>query len=226
MTLERGSTTALVGSNGSGKTTLLRILGGLIEPSAGEMQIDGGQPPRVALVQQRHGADRWLPLTVAEILRMGRYRDHGLLGRFTSRDKELVADAAHRLEVAELGHRQFGELSGGQQQRILVAQALAADPELLLLDEPLTGLDLASQARILDLVADLARAGTTVVLSTHHLEEARACDQVVLLSTRVVAVGSPASVLAADNLREAFAGRVLETDEGFVIDDHGHGSHH
>ena len=76
---------------------------------------------------------------------------------------------------------------------------------------------------LLDLVQELAAAGTTVVLSTHHLEEARACDQVVLLAGRVVASGIPTEVLAAENLREAFAGRVLETDRGVVIDDHGHG---
>ncbi len=223
LTLGRGTSTALVGSNGSGKTTLLELLAGLLSASSGTIDFPGGERPRVGLVQQRHGADGWLPLTVGEILRMGRYRERGLLGRITGADRRLVADAAERLEVADLTTRQFGELSGGQQQRVLVAQALAGEPELLLLDEPLTGLDLASQARILDLVQELAAAGTTVVLSTHHLEEARACDQVVLLAGRVVASGIPTEVLAAENLREAFAGRVLETDRGVVIDDHGHG---
>ncbi|MCP5026918.1 MAG: metal ABC transporter ATP-binding protein [Actinomycetia bacterium] len=225
LTLGRGTSTALVGSNGSGKTTLLELLAGLLAPSAGDIDLPPDGRPRVGLVQQRLGAGGWLPLTVGEILRMGRYRERGLLGRITGSDRRLVADAAERLEVADLGTRQFGELSGGQQQRVLVAQALAGEPELLLLDEPLTGLDIASQTRIIGLVEELAAAGTTVVLSTHHLEEARACQQVVLLAGRVVASGTPTEVLAPENLREAFAGRVLETDHGIVIDDHGHGDH-
>src|SRR5690606_30652896 len=137
-TLDRGTTVALVGANGSGKTTLISLLAGLIEPADGTIEV--ARP--VALVAQHRHHHRWMPLSVDEVLRMGRYGEHGLLGRLRSGDRALIDDAAEQLEVTHLRKRPFGELSGGQQQRVLVAQALAADPALLLLDEPITGLDL------------------------------------------------------------------------------------
>ena len=145
------------------------------------------------------------PLSVDEVLRMGRYAARGLVGRLRRDDHDAIDAAATRLEVDELRHRSFGDLSGGQRQRVLVAQALASQPGLLLLDEPITGLDLPSQARILEVVHDEVTRGGTVVLSTHHLGEARRTDRVMLLAGCVVADGPPATVLQREHLAEAAA---------------------
>ena len=217
--LVRGTTVALVGANGSGKTTLLSLLAGLLEPDDGTVERDG----TVALVAQHRHHHRWMPLSVDEVLRMGRYQARGLLGRLTADDRGLIDDAAHQLEVEHLRHRPFGDLSGGQQQRVLVAQALASDPAVLLLDEPITGLDLPSQLRILEVITTAATAGRTVVYSTHHLAEARRADRVMLLSGCVLADGAPGDVLVPTLLAEAFGGRLIRDDgTTVVVDEHGH----
>jgi ABC-type Mn2+/Zn2+ transport system ATPase subunit len=217
--LRRGTTTALVGANGSGKTTLLSLLAGLIEPDDGTVGVAGS----VAMVAQHRHHHRWMPLSVDEVLRMGRYRERGLLGRLGARDRASIDLAADQLEVTHLRRRSFSDLSGGQQQRVLVAQALAGDPSLLLLDEPITGLDLPSQLRILDVMARAAADGRTVVFSTHHLAEARRADRVMLLAGCVLADGPPPEVLVPRLLAEAFGGRLIRDDGStVVVDEHGH----
>jgi ABC-type Mn2+/Zn2+ transport system ATPase subunit len=217
--LDAGSSVSLVGPNGSGKSTLLGLLAGLVRPTSGSMRID----VPVSMVTQHHHQHQWMPLSVDEVLRMGRYGRRGLLGRLGPVDRDAIDVAAHRLEVSSLRRRSFGTLSGGQRQRVLVAQAVAAEPGLLLLDEPITGLDLPSQLRILEVIEELTAAGTTVVLSTHHLGEARRTDRVMLLAGCVVADGAPADVLRPDLLAEAFGSRVVRSDSAaMVVDDHGH----
>jgi ABC-type Mn2+/Zn2+ transport system ATPase subunit len=216
-----GESVALVGPNGSGKSTLLLVLAGLLRPTSGTVERRRGT--RVSFVAQHQVQHRWMPISVGEVLRMGRYGERGLLGRLGPRDARAIAAAADRMDVGSLARRPFGELSGGQRQRVLVAQALAAQPDLLLLDEPITGLDLASQQRILDVIADETAAGTTVVLSTHHLGEARRTDRVLLLAGCVMADGPPAEVLRPPLLGEAFGNRRVRTTDGaVVVDDHGH----
>jgi manganese transport system ATP-binding protein len=218
-----GTTTALVGANGSGKSTVLKLLAGLVQPSHGTVHRASGAG--VMFVAQQHGQHRWMPLSVREVLRMGTYRRTGLLGRARPRDHAEVARVAAWLEVSDLLARGFGDLSGGQQQRVLVAQALIGSPELLLLDEPITGLDLASQATILRVMAEHATRGGTVVFSTHHLAEARRADRVVLLAGEVLGDGSPDEVLRPELLAAAFGGRLLRLDESsMLLDDHGHGT--
>jgi ABC-type Mn2+/Zn2+ transport system ATPase subunit len=136
------------------------------------------------------------------------------------------------MEVGDLLPRQVSGLSGGQRQRVLVAQALARRSQLLLLDEPITGLDLASQERILEVLDQETAAGRTVVVTTHNLDEARHCDRVLVLDRRLVAMGTPDEVLRPSVLREAYGGRLLGDHAGhehahdlIVVDDHGHGSH-
>jgi ABC-type Mn2+/Zn2+ transport system ATPase subunit len=217
--LAGGSAIALVGSNGSGKTTLLSTIAGLIKPTAGSITVNG----TVAMVTQSRHHHRWMPLTVDEVLRMGRYPARGLMGRLRSSDRAIVAEAAEQLEVRHLRRRPFGELSGGQQQRVLVAQALAAEPDVLLLDEPVTGLDLPSQLRILEVIDRHAERGGCVVFSTHHLAEARRVDRVLLMAGCVLADGPPQQVLVPSLLAEAFGGRLLRDDgTTIVVDDHGH----
>jgi ABC-type Mn2+/Zn2+ transport system ATPase subunit len=215
--VDPGTSLALMGPNGSGKTTMLHLLGGLhskgqrangIRPKvSGQVSVPQTQ---VAYVTQRHDNQSWMPITAREVVRMGRYRHRGLLGRLSANDRAAADAAADRLDIGPLLDEQFGTLSGGQQQRVRVAQALTQEPELLLLDEPITGLDLASQVRILELIDELTNSGVTVVLSTHHLEEARRCDAVALLLHRLIAHGTPDEVLTSEHLEAAFSGRVLD----------------
>lgn len=219
-----GTSVALVGPNGSGKTTLLRLLAGLADPTTGSVGRAAGT--HVAYVAQHQHQHRWMPLTVDEVLRMSRYGRRGLLGPLRRDDKEAIAVAAGRLDVTDLRHRRFGELSGGQRQRVLVASALATRADAVLLDEPITGLDLPSQHRILDVIVEERDAGRLVVLSTHDLDEARQCDRIVLLAGRVVADGPPPEVLTRGFLSEAFGSHLVDDARTLqVIDDHGHGSH-
>ena len=221
LAIEPGTSTALVGPNGSGKSTLLGLLAGLVRPTAGTLAVAEGV--RIAFVAQQQHQHRWIPLSVEDVLRMGRYAERGLLRRLGPADHAAVAAAAHRLDVDDLRRRPFGELSGGQRQRVLVAQALVAAPDLLLLDEPITGLDLASQERILEIIATETEAGTAVVMSTHHLGEARRTDRVLLLAGCVLAAGPPGEVLQPRLLAEAFGDRLVMSGAAtLVVDEHGH----
>lgn len=226
---EHGTSTALIGPNGSGKTTLLRMMCGLIPPAQGTIYPEPSKKI-FALVAQQHGQRGWMPLTVSNVLRMSRFHDRGLIKRLGPADRILIENAAERLEVSDLGNRQFGELSGGQRQRVMVAQALAHDADVLLMDEPITGLDLPSQETILRIVDEERRRGRIVVISTHHMDEAELCDQVILLATRIVASGAPGEVLTNKNLQEAFGLRMAHGEhddhtDGVIhfFNDHGHG---
>jgi ABC-type Mn2+/Zn2+ transport system ATPase subunit len=221
--LESGTSVALVGPNGSGKSTLLGLLAGLVRPTSGEVRT---RVP-VAMVTQHPQHHQWMPLAVDDVLRMGRYSRRGLLGPMRREDRAAIDAAAERLEVDGLRRRAFGDLSGGQQQRVLVAQAVAAAPGLLLLDEPITGLDLASQRRILEVIAESTASGTAVVFSTHHLGEARRADRVLLLAGCVIADGTPADVLRPELLAEAFGSRLVRQGATtVVVDEHGHEHDH
>lgn len=223
LAFDGGCSAAFVGPNGSGKTTLLRLIAGLLSPTGGV--VDHRDGTRLAYVAQHQHQQRFLPLTVGEVLNTSRYGRRGLLGRFRAADRSAVEDAAGRLDVWGLRNRSLGELSGGQRQRVLIAGAVASHSDVLLLDEPLTGVDLPSRQRIAEVVATERDRGLLVVISTHDLDEARTCDRVVLLAGRVVADGPPSEVLQVGPLTEAFGGHVLaETDGPLVIDDHGHGS--
>jgi len=224
-TFEPGTSVALVGANGSGKSTVLKLLAGLLEPTDGSVERRSGVD--AAFVAQQHGHHDWMPLEVDEVLRMGCYRRRGLVGRVTRADRREVAEVASRLDVADLVRRSFSELSGGQRQRVLVAQALIGSPGLLLLDEPITGLDLPSQEAILRIVDEEVARGATVVFSTHHLEEAKRATRVMLLAGCLIADGTPNEVLRPEHLALAFGGRLLEVGgQAVLVDDHGHGHGH
>jgi ABC-type Mn2+/Zn2+ transport system ATPase subunit len=226
--LPRGRVTAIIGPNGSGKTTLLRTISGLQQPDAGTLAVLGrpaGRRTDVAHVMQSTKVNDAVPLTVREVVRTGRYGIVGPLGRFRAADQAAVEQAMARMEVTDLAARHLRELSGGQRQRVYVAQGLAQQADVLLLDEPITGLDLVSQDRIEQVVAEERAAGRTVVLTTHDVDTAGAADHVVLMATHVVASGPPAAVLTAEHLSHAYGGRVFTTAEGTVViaDPHHHG---
>lgn len=203
---------------------MLRLVAGLLSPTNGRVRRDGR--PSVAYVAQHQGQHQWMPLTVEEVLRMSRHGRLGALRPARAADRRAVDEAAGRLEVDDLRGRLFGDLSGGQRQQVLMASAVAADADAVLLDEPVTGLDIPSQRRIMSVICEERDAGRLVVMSTHDLDEARECDRVVPLAGHVVAEGPPAGVLTRDHLATAFGTHLLtDGPEPEVIDDHGHGTH-
>ena len=152
---EPGSLTALMGVNGSGKTTLLECLADLLRPTTGRIS---GMPGKIAYLRQRLPTI-WMPITANEVIAMGRYRERGLIKWLRPTDRKAIHTAGEKLDVTRFANRSFGSLSGGQQQRVRIAQALASDPDVILLDEPVTGLDIPSQECILDVLDGLLRAG-------------------------------------------------------------------
>ncbi|MFF8985958.1 zinc ABC transporter ATP-binding protein AztA [Streptomyces globisporus] len=186
--------TALVGPNGSGKSTLLGVLAGVIDATSGQLRYAEDCPP--AFVPQRGAVGDALPLTARQTVEMGRWGERGLWRKLTRKDRTVVDSALERLGVADLAGRQLGELSGGQRQRVLIAQGLAQQSDLLLLDEPTTGLDPEARTRITALLGELVADGTTVVQATHDLEAARSADACLLLADgRLIGQGRPEEVL-------------------------------
>ncbi len=234
--------TAIIGPNGSGKSTVLSALAGIIEPSAGDLSVLGGsprrRPPRLSYVMQSMAFPAGTPITVREAVGMGLYPKLGWFGRSGAKDRLRVEKSMERLGVTDLARRHLDELSGGQRQRVYVAQGIAQDHEGLLLDEPLTGLDITSAKRIDEIIHNERSHGHAVVLTTHDLDEARAADWVILMSGRCLAYGPPEQVLTRANLAEAYGlGSLHEhpVTEPLVDDphlpegsehDHDHGRHH
>ncbi len=224
--LPAGATVALIGPNGSGKSTLLRALAGLLEPRSGALDVPAERTRgAVAIVLQATDVDRSLPVTVREVVAMARYAVRGPFGRLRADDRSAVRSALEAMDVADLAGRQIHELSGGQRQRVLVAQGLAQQAELLLLDEPVTGLDVVSRDLILAAIEAERAAGHTVVVTTHDLDDARRADLVMLLANRVVAFGPPDEVLTDEPLCAAYGGRVLRVPEGVIVMDDPHHHH-
>lgn len=226
VTVPAGLVAAVIGPNGSGKTTLLNAMTGLAELSAGHLEVFG-EPPgvdvrRIAYVLQSTRVNEFLPITVLEAVRMGRYSQRGLLGRFREEDHHAVRSAMDRLEIAELARLHLDVLSGGQRQRVFVAQGLAQGAPLLLLDEPTTALDVVSRERIARAIAAERERETTVVLTTHDLAEARAADWVIVVAGRVLAAGPPGEVCTPDILGRAYGARFVVTAQGSVLVDDAH----
>jgi ABC-type Mn2+/Zn2+ transport system ATPase subunit len=228
LTFDAGTVTAIIGPNGSGKSTLLSTLSGLVRPTRGRVEILGepvGHVRRqVAHVLQTTIANEAVPLTVRETVRMGCYGPRGAFGPLRSEDRRAVADAIARMRIEDLADRQLLELSGGQRQRVYVAQGLAQRAPVLLLDEPITGLDLVTQETITEVIAEERDRGTAVVLTTHDVGTAQLADVAVLMATQVVASGPPTEVLTPTNLAAAYGGHVHVLDDGTVVLDEPH--HH
>ena len=203
-----GASLALLGTNGSGKSTLLKGLIGLLEPLAGEMRVLGARPrdarPRVGYLRQQSWSGRVAPMTVRDAVRIGRFARLGWFRREGAEDRRIVDQAMTRLGIDHLARRSLHELSGGQRQRVQLAQVLAQQPDLFLLDEPFSGLDLPTQQQLLRILAEERARGAGMVIATHELAVARDCDLVLLLRGRVVAAGPPEVVCTEDNLVAAF----------------------
>jgi ABC-type Mn2+/Zn2+ transport system ATPase subunit len=213
-TVEQGCLAGLVGPNGSGKSTLIKVIMGLHAPWSGEVHIAGrnGQRgrPVIGYAPQSELVDWSFPVTVLDVVQMGRYRRLGLLQRPGEQDRRAALQALERVGMAQLHNRQIGELSGGQQRRVLIARALAQEAQLILLDEPVAGLDATAQHDLLRLLEDLRKENRTLFVATHDLScVASDFDHAVLLNKRVVAFGRPADVFTPELLSEAFQRHLL-----------------
>ena len=222
--LREGERVAVVGPNGAGKSTLFRTIAGVIQPSAGEVRISGSGPGRhscIAYIPQRSQVDWNFPVSVADVVMMGRSAKLGLLNWPHKKDWDHVERALEIVQLSDLASRPIGQLSGGQQQRMFIARALTQEAELMLMDEPLSGLDTPSQEGLLNLLDSLKDQNVTVMVATHDLEQAaRHFDRIMLLNRRIIAFDVPQNVMHTEHLLHAYGGR-LNIDPGgtMLVDD-------
>jgi ABC-type Mn2+/Zn2+ transport system ATPase subunit len=223
--LHAGERVAVVGPNGAGKSTLFKVVAGVLQPASGVVKIFGSRPRKhvcIAYIPQRSQVDWNFPVSVSDVVMMGRIAKLGPFGWPRKNDWDFVHHALETVNLSELSKRQIGELSGGQQQRMFIARALAQEAELMLMDEPLTGLDSPSQDRILALLDTLQQQNVTVMVATHDLEQAsQFFDRIMLLNQRMISFGSADIVLQADNLLRAYEGQVhtVEGEQVLTVDD-------
>jgi zinc/manganese transport system ATP-binding protein len=198
--------TGIVGPSGAGKTTLLRVLLGLINPSSGTRVTAPGL--RVSYVPQLETVDWKFPVTVFECVLMAR-TEHRVRPWPSTQERQAVADVLERLGIGDLAERHIRELSGGQQQRMFLARALLREPQVLLLDEPTSGVDINTRHDVLHLLADLHTDGMAIVLTTHDLNGMAAhLPQLVCVNGHVIAEGTPREVMVPDVLEETFGARL------------------
>ena len=212
--VSRGEVVGIIGPNGSGKSTLMKAVLGLVKPWRGRISVMGlpsaAQLRRVGYMPQMEHVDWDFPVTVGDVALMGRYSQRGLLRRTTREDREASDGALARVGMYSLRHRLIGELSSGQRRRVLLARALANDPLLLLLDEPVAGLDATAQHRFLDIIAELRDEGRSVVFSSHDLScVSDWCAKAACLNRRLIAFGPPAEILNESVLSETFGSHLL-----------------
>ena len=197
-----GGALALVGPNGGGKTTLMRAVVGTCSLLSGRVSVTAS---RIGLVPQSADLDLTFPVSAAEVVTMGLIGEAGWGKRITADMRRRVGHALERVNLADRASRRFGTLSGGQRQRVLVARALVARPELVMMDEPFNGLDAPSRDIITRLIASLTEDGVGVVVSTHDLSLARdVCSRACVLASRLVALGPTNEALAPEILARAY----------------------
>jgi len=223
--LHGGERVAVVGPNGAGKSTLFKAVAGVLPPTSGEVNIFGSRPYGhvcIAYIPQRSPVDWNFPVNVADVVMMGRSAKLGPLNWPHKKDWGYVHHALETVELSDLASRQINQLSGGQQQRMFIARALAQEAELMLMDEPLNGLDTPSQEGILSLLDRLREEKVTVMVATHDLEQASShFDRIMLLNRRIIAFGNPDKVMQTDHLLRAYGGRLRSAngDSVLTVDD-------
>jgi ABC-type Mn2+/Zn2+ transport system ATPase subunit len=230
--VKKGQSLALVGVNGSGKSTLLKTLVGLLPSLKGSLGVLGnppGQSPRqIAYLSQAHTSGFILPLRALDAVRMGRFANHGLLGKMTGADDELIVQAMKSMQVWDLADKPLRSLSGGQQQRVYIAQVLARHADLLILDEPTAGLDAGAREIYQEAIRSELCRGASVITATHDIQEAMDCDQAMLLARKVIAIGRGKDIITPQALLETF-GIVITMNQqnlgvAVVEREHGHDS--
>ena len=229
LSIRAGSLLAVIGPNGAGKSTLLKTIAGLLRPFSGTVEVLGGPPGRearrIAYVPQAEVVDWGFPVTVGDVVMMGRVPLIGVGRSPAAEDRGAVRDALETVGMSDAVNRQIGALSGGQRRRVFLARAIAARPDLYLLDEPVTGVDATTQEDLMDVLEAEARAGRTVVATTHDLAcAAHRFHQAAFVNGRIVATGSAEMVLDPELLAATYGGHVivLPAGERTVIDDAHH----
>ncbi|MFK5153794.1 metal ABC transporter ATP-binding protein [Glaesserella parasuis] len=210
--LDGGTICALLGVNGSGKSTLFKSIMGLVQPK-GNIELCGlpvNQALKrnlVAYVPQSEEVDWQFPVSVYDVVMMGRYGYMNFLRIPSAVDKQKVAEAMERVNIAHLADRQIGELSGGQKKRVFLARSLAQESKIILLDEPFTGVDVNTENAIIDLLKQLRDSGHLILVSTHNLAAVPSfCDQAVMINRTVLATGSIETTFTPENLGRVFGG--------------------
>ena len=211
--LHAGTICGLVGINGAGKSTLFKSIMGFVKPTTGRVAI-AGQDVRAALkknlvsyVPQTEEVDWDFPVLVQDVVMMGRYGHMGFLRRATKADYQAVDEALSRVNMSDYKTRQIGELSGGQKKRIFVARALAQGGQVILLDEPFTGVDIKTENSLIALFKSLAKEGRLILVSTHNLGSVPSfCDEVMLINQTLLAYGPVETTFTQQNLAHAFGG--------------------
>ena len=229
LVVEAGTLLAVVGPNGAGKSTLLKLMAGLLRPWTGRVEVlghpAGQQAKRVAYVPQAELVDWSFPITVGEVVMMGRYPRLGPLRRPGAADRRAAAEALEKVSMAAEAGTQIGALSGGQRRRVFLARALAAEPDLFLLDEPVTGIDATTQEDLMDILEAEARRGKTVVATTHDLAcAAQRFQRVAAINRTVIAHGPASLVLDPAVLARTYGGHLLVLGGQVAVLDDAH--HH
>ena len=211
--IPRQSITALVGINGSGKSTLFKAIMGFVKSSGGRIELFGGsvkdalKANLVAYVPQNEEIDWDFPVLVKDVVMMGRYGHIGFLKIPKQKDYEIVEDSLIKVGMLELENRQISELSGGQRKRVFLARALAQQSEIILMDEPFTGIDVNTEEEIMELLREMKAEGKVMLISTHNLGSVpEFCDRTILLNKTVLAEGETTKVFTQENLTNAFEG--------------------
>jgi manganese/iron transport system ATP-binding protein len=208
-----GTITALVGVNGAGKSTLFKAIMGFVPAARGEISVLGMPVAEalrrniVAYVPQSEEVDWSFPVLVEDVVMMGRYGHMGFFRRPKAADHAAVTEALGRVNMSEFRHRQIGELSGGQRKRVFLARALAQEGQVILLDEPFTGVDVQTEDAIVALLRDLRDEGRVILVSTHNLGSVpEFCDRTILVKKTVLAYGLTKDIFTHENLELAFGG--------------------
>ncbi len=227
--VEPGTLTSIVGPNGAGKSTLLKVIAGLLKPRSGTALVLGSAPGvearRIAYVPQAEMVDWQFPVSVIDVVAMGRYARLPLVRRLPKADRDIVDGALDQVGMAAFADRQIGRLSGGQRRRVFLARALAAEPDVFLLDEPVTGIDATTQEDIMDILEGQARLGRTILATTHDLLcAAQRFQRVIAINGTVLAHGPASLILDQDVLARTYGGHLLILDGRTIALDDAH--HH
>ena len=208
--VKKGDILAIIGPNGAGKSTVLKMLMGLVQPSGGSISIDGMSPKnvrtRMGYVPQRFQFDRWLPMTVYEFLELSAH----VSGVHDSEEYSLIQTRLADVGVPDVGSNMLSDLSGGQLQRVMIARSLLTKKDILLLDEPVSGIDMEGQRAIYDLISDInATHGTTCILISHELDVVfRHATTVVCIDKKMICHGLPTEVITKDMLAKMYGEHV------------------
>jgi len=206
--IEEGDFVGIVGPNGSGKTTIVRAILGILQAQRGEILVRGrlSERLRIGYVPQRDSIDPIMPFTVMDVVIMGRYGRLGMVRRPTSKDRAVAVEALKHVDLLDQASASYRDLSGGQKQRALIARALAAEPDMLILDEPTNGMDLASRTAIMDLIKHFhAEHGMTVLMVSHLLSDvANYVKKIMLVEPQFFQVGSVEEILSEQNLSRVY----------------------